>query len=91
MITDIEFTVYRKEVELKIDEADMDASFTFGLEAFFEALRGIEDDPDMQDFVRHVVENRAEFEYVGKDEEHSVFKNEAEYNDWMEKLRAVMG
>ena len=90
MITDIEFTVYRKEVELKIDEADISASLTFGLEAFFEALRGIEDDPDMQDLARHIVENRAEFEWVGKDDEHSVFKNEAEYNDWMEKLKAVM-
>ena len=91
MITDMEFTVYRKEVELKIDEADISASFTFGLEAFFEALRGIEDDPDMQDLVRHIVEERAEFEWVGKDEDRSVFKNEAEYNDWMEKFKAVMG
>ena len=91
MITDIEFTIYRKYVEMRMDEADFTANLDLGLEAFFEALRGIEDDPDMQDLVRHIVENRAEFEWVGKDDEHSVFKNEAEYNDWMEKFKAVMG
>lgn len=91
MITDMEFSVYRKEVELRVDEADISATLTFGLEAFFEALRDIRDDPDMQDLVRQVVEERAEFEWVGKDEASSVFKNEAEYNDWMEKFKAVMG
>ena len=90
MITDIEFTIYREYVEMRMDEADFTANLDLGLEAFFEALRGIEDDPDMQDLVRHIVESRAEFEWVGKDDEHSVFKNEAEYNDWMEKLKAVM-
>ena len=91
MITDMEFTIYRNCVEMKMDEADFTASLDLGLEAFMEALRGIEDEPDMQDLVRHIVENRAEYEWVGKDEAHSVFKNEAEYNDWMEKLKAVMG
>lgn len=91
MITDIEFTVYRKYVEMKMDEADFNVSLDLGLEAFMEALRGIEDDPDMQDFVRHIVEEKAEYEWVAKDEAHSVFKNEAEYNNWMEKLKAVMG
>lgn len=91
MITDIEFTIYRKYVEMRMDEADFTANLDLDLEAFMEALRDIEDDPDMKDFVRHVVESRAEYEWVGKDEEHSVFKNEAEYNDWMEKFRAVMG
>ena len=91
MITGIEFEIYRNGLTMKLDECEFDASFNLGLPAFIEALEDVKDDPDILQFIRETCEDRIIYEYEAKDEKHSVFKSEAEYNDFLEKFRKVMG